>query len=566
MRRLRDIFAEKEFTMIAKLNMNRFLLLIFMLLNYFHVVSLSSGVPELTDRSIKTIYCELDSLKNNYEILSRAFRQLDGHQKYKIVLPSGIFYLKSSNEETHLFSLNDVGEFEIEGENTLFIIESPDKGFLKLNNCKTGKISGINIDYSTLPYTQGEIMSVNEDSLEFVFKTDDGFSSPLADNFLNSKTKWGVLFDEYKKLKTSAHNLIPTRVITRIRTGVYLVKTQPHVMKSLESGDKFAIIARYNGRPTYAINDCKDISFTNNTHYAGPAGSFGLKESSDIRIEGCNVKLKKGRRISQNADCIHVTPGRVGPTIRNCLFEGQMDDAINIKTQLLYIDEIVGPGLCLVSGRVIKGDTLDLFDPVSGRLIDSMIVMAAKVRGRNTLIEVNNEMPAIRIGRGKDKDMFFNRSMSNKGFIIENNIFRNSRRYGMLIQACDGYIGNNRFENISTAAIVLQNSAGWPEGFVPKRVLIENNSIINCGFDNTYWTELKQPAPIIIRTTTTSRKKAIWQGVQDIRLIGNIIRSNSDYDVFLYGVRSMLLKNNNQQRPGGVSVFKENCSDIIIEP
>lgn len=100
-----------------------------------------------------------------------------------------------------------------------------------------------------------------------------------------------------------------------------------------------------------------------------------------------------------------------------------------------------------------------------------------------TKIKIDARFENLQIGRDKTKDMFFNDSKSNDNFVIKNNVFRNSRRYGMLIQAKNGIIEGNILENLSTGAITLQNSASWPEGFVPRNIVIENNKIRNAGFD-----------------------------------------------------------------------------------
>lgn len=554
--------------MIDELNIKRKFIISFYLIAQSVIFLLYSSAKKTLSLNQKFIIkCDLQEKGNNYEIIARAFSKIKGQNNCKIVFPSGTYNLASEVETTHLFAIDGISNFEIEGNNTHFIIDEPDKGFIKFKNCSNGLIRGISIDYSTLPYTQGEIILVSRDSLSFVFNIDETYKSPLSRNFEKSKTKWGILFDKKNQtLKDSALNLIQAKSIIPLSETKFKVYTMPHAISSVGMGDSFAIIARYNGRSTYAVDQCVNILFSDNVHYAGPAGSFGLRESSGIQIERCNVIRKSGRLISQNADCVHVTPGKRGPEIRGCIFEGQMDDAINIKTQLLYIDSIINKYECLLSGVVNKGDTLDLFDPRTGNLIDSLIVLSVQKNGGKTRAKFEKSLPEIQTGRGKDKDMFFNRSMSNQGFVIQNNIFRSSRRYGMLIQASNGVIENNLFENISTAAIVLQNSANWPEGFVPKRVLIKNNTIRNCGFDKNYWNEVNQVAPIVIRTTTCHKNIAKWQGVECIRLINNDVSSNGKYDIYLSGTKNILLLNNRLTGPELKSVFIENCSNVNLQP
>lgn len=485
----------------------------------------------------------------------------------KLFFPKGVYNIRTENDNTHCFHLNEVSNFVLEGDSATIIIENPTHGFLKLKNCKSGIIKGFSVDYSILPFTQGTVSKVNPEKNTFVFEADHIGSLPTDQNFVNAKTKWGTLYDKSRKtLKNLAPNLIPVKNIEKLNiAGSFQITTTPNVIQYIEKGDPFAIIARYNGRPTYDVNFCYQLTFMNNTNFAGPAGGFGLKESSSISILDCKVQRKEGRLISQDADCVHVTPGYVGPWIENCLFEGQMDDAINIKTELSYILEVLGKNEFLVSANLQQGDMLSLFNPREGILIGRCKVIKSSRSGKGTIIQTDREFSSLNVGREKDKDMFFNQSKANENFVIKNNIFRNSRRYGILIQATNGIIEGNRMENLSTGAITLQNSASWPEGFVPSDVVIKGNTITNCGFDKSYWAEGENVAPILIRTTTCTKEKAQWQGIQRIEITNNNIKSNSKRAIYLSGAQDVNIENNHSTALSSDLYFQDNCSNVVIK-
>jgi hypothetical protein len=484
----------------------------------------------------------------------------------KLFFPKGVYNIGSENNNPYSFSLNGVSDFVLEGDSATILMENPTQAFLELSNCKLGIIKGFSVDYKTLPFTQGTITEVNPIKNTFVFEADHIGSLPTDQNFVNSKIKWGTLYDKNRKtLKNNAPNLIPVKSIEKSNiASSFQITTTPSVIQYIEKGDPFAIIARYNGRSTYKVKSCYQITFMNNTNFAGPAGGFGLRESSNINILNCNVLRKEGRLISQNADCVHVTPGYIGPWIENCIFEGQMDDAINIKTELSYILAVLGKNEFLVSADLQQGDSLSLFNPREGILIGICKVIKSSRSGERTIIQTDKEFSSLNVGTGKDKDMFFNQTKANQGFVIKNNTFRNSRRYGILIQAKNGIIEGNRMENLSTGAITLQNSASWPEGFVPSDVLIKDNTIINCGFDKSYWAEGENVAPVLIRTTTCTKGNALWKGVQRIEIINNNIKSNSKRAIYLNGAKDIKIENNHSSALSSDLYFQENCSNIEI--
>lgn len=506
--------------------------------------------------------------KNDWKGISEALNACEKKRgKVQLFFPKGTYNIKLNSitpNTTHAFELKNINNLIIEGDSAIIIIENPEIGFMSLNNINNGIIKGFTIDYKTLPFAQGEITNLNTDNNSFFFEIDNIGGSPCDENFKNSKTKWGVLFDKNNNriLKDKAPNLIPIKEISHTdKNNLFCITTTKNVINQIAENDPFAIIARYNGRPTYSINHCQRITFTDNIQYSGPAGSFGIRESAAIGIINCQIKQKSDRLISQNADCIHVTPGYEGPWIENCLFEGQMDDAINIKTELVYILRRISDNEFIVSNKLKKGDKLSLFNPRKGILIGTCNI----IESNKNHIKIDKVFPPLEIGKGKDKDMFFNDSKSNRNFVIKNNIFRNSRRYGMLIQAKDGIIEGNKFENISTGGITLQNSASWPEGFVPQNIIIQNNILKNTGFDKSYWMEGYAASPIILRTTTFNKKQAKWQGVRNIQIKNNKIISNSDNAIYISGAENIYIENNECITIGASPYYQENCKNIIIK-
>lgn len=511
-----------------------------------------------------------NSGRNDWESFNRAFSKMQqAGEKVKLVIPAGTYHLEAPSDRTYLFRLQNITEFIIEGQDVLLIIDNPVQAFLNLNSCSKGIIKGISVDYSILPFAQGRITGVDKSNLTFDFEVDSISPSPLAKNFVESNTKWGVLFDKNKptELKKKSVNLVAIRNIsTLIPEKLFRITTQRNAIEDLEFNDPFAIIARYNGRATYNTTRSQRITFLNNTNYAGPAGGFSSRDSDELAYVNCRIIQKEGRLISQNADCMHVLPGRIGPWVEHCLFEGQMDDAINLKTELVYIKEVIAPNQFVVTSQLSMNDKLALFNPREGVLIGECAVLRIVKHAAGYLITTDKDFDNLRTGTDKTSDMFFNMNKSNAGFILKDNIFRNSRRYGMLVQATNGLIEGNRFENISTGAIVLQNSAGWPEGFVPSQVMISNNIIHNCGFDKSFWNEREQAAPVMLRTNTYTKTQALWQGISNITIKGNEIHSNSDKAVFISGAKNVwLVKNKGSVKGGGDLYALENHSQIVIE-
>ena len=239
-----------------------------------------------------------DDNKNDWPAICRALAECErSGGGVRILFPKGIYQIKVGERKsklTHAFSLSNVSDFIIEGDGAILILENPDVALMTLKNCQAGVIKGLTIDYKTLPFTQGAVVDVDINGKTFTFRSDGKGGRPTDDNFAKSKTKWGVLFDRENNrlLKDKAPNLVPIREVSNLGDkNLFRIVTTQNVIEQIAVDDPFAMIARYNGCSTYSVNQCRQITFLNNIHYAGPAGSFGLRESTGISI-GLSVRMQ----------------------------------------------------------------------------------------------------------------------------------------------------------------------------------------------------------------------------------------------------------------------------------
>lgn len=516
-----------------------------------------------------------DDGKDDWRALSRAFAALseaaDGEPVRLKIAPGRYEITSRDTETTHCFSLEGLKWFEIDAEGAEFYVTDPTKALISISKCQFGIIRGIRLDYAELPFTQGRIHNIRVEEKTYDFTPDEGFPAPDGANFLQSKTRWGSLFQEDgSMLKDGVSNLVQVFSVKQLDNGAFRIATGNNVIRQLHENDRLAIIARYNGRSSYRIVDSWQISLIDLVNHAGPAGGFSSVKSM-INVLGCSVEKRPGRLISQNADCIHVTPAEFGPWIEGCLFEGQQDDAINIKTELVRIEAHPTPDRFVVSGTLQAGDSLRLYAPVEGDMLGWFKVTSVRRLGgpRSQITVTPGYDGALTCGRGKECHMFFNDNRANRGFVIRNNVFRNSRRYAMLIQAVDGKIEGNRIEHTSTAAIVLQNSASWPEGFVPRNVIIRNNVIDHCGFDASFRALGDLAAPVMMATNVCGSRNgaqpARWKGVEGIVFEQNTVYAPISSAVFLSGVSDSRFTRNRFHTNQAEAIKCRNCARLTIE-
>lgn len=519
-----------------------------------------------------------DDGANDWEAIRQAFdyvQQKGGNVRLTFTPGSYRLAPTTVSNRTHCFSLTGVQNFVIDFRHAELVIEDPTIGLLNLKNCLNGVVCHAVVDYDPLPFTQGRIESPNGGEGYLVYRIDEGFPGLDAEHLLQAPACWATVKDssDPRVLKPGTRNLIPFREVggkrwEKLSDGTYRINVVPNYY-ALQSGDPMVVIGRYNGRPTFTVADCERVTFDGNTLYAGPAGGHGLIRSPEVAIINTRIQYREGRLLSQNADCVHANASRIGPWIESCIFEGQCDDAVNLKTQMLKILQAVSADTYLLSDEPRLADVLWLFNPRDGELLGQARVLSAVSAAGGCLVKLDKSFSGLRVGETADCDMFFNDYCSNESFVIRNNIFRNSRRYGLLIQATHGKIENNEFSGLSSSGIVMQNNASWPEGFVPYQVAVSGNLIHDCGFEYTYVEEAL--SPIVIRTNAYIEQTAAgyqppkWKGVRDIVLDNNIVRTESASGISVWDADGITFRYNRIECMGETPIRTERCTNIVKE-
>ncbi|SED13969.1 parallel beta-helix repeat (two copies) [Tenacibaculum sp. MAR_2009_124] len=502
----------------------------------------------------------------------------------KLIFGKGVYNLHTNANKTHLINLKKANNILIEGNDAKIIIHDPLKGFFSLFNSKNIIVKNLYIDYDPLPFTQGRIVGVHLKNRTFDLKIDHGFPSLKHKMFQKASRVWGMLMDEKTpgKLKDGAPNLYQSKQFEELSGGIFriTVKSQK-LLKHMEINDSYVHIARTNGRTIFKTDRSKDVTYLNITSYSSPAGTYNAGNMKEWSIIGCKVKLKKGRIHSANADCLHIKGSSIGPWVENCLFEGYSDDAVNLKSSKRYILNQVSPTEIVLNKKVKKGSILRIYNPREGILIGKFkVIRSQKIGKEKVKITLNNALKAtLDVGATKKHDIAYLDSESNESFVIRNNVFKNARRYGILLQSSNGVIENNIFENLSQSAITINNGVDWGEGFVAHNITIHSNTFSNCGYDSVY---LSNPnaAAITLRVVKLKNLKGKgkwygvtttdWKGLNNISITNNSFSYNKHALSIECSINTVIKSNTFNRNPNDLSVesniiYKNNNSNLVFE-
>ncbi len=212
--------------------------------------------------------------------------------------------------------------------------------------------------------------------------------------------------------------------------------------------------------------------------------AFIAQKCENVTIEKCCVTPEEDKCWSAGQDATHFVNCKGLVSVRNNVFENQLDDAVNLhgiytkvekineKEILLAYSHFQSVGIDIYS----KGDKLQFMfpenqKPVAFAEVESVDVLSPKY----TVLKIKNIDGEIKNG------MICENLSDEANAVIEGNVIRNNRARGMLI-AAKGHveIKNNHFHSGGAAIQFESDPFKWYECGGTNDVVIESNFFDDC--------------------------------------------------------------------------------------
>ena len=329
------------------------------------------------------------------------------------------------------------------------------------------------ITYEVAPWVEYEIRDSN-----FVAKGEGWEHVPA----------WGIAFegDTKRLVYTTSDISVGSKHVAEIASRKILA---PWKNKKLIPGT--VVVFRGYGRPTPGVFMYHDTNTTLENiqvHYAEGMGLLA-QMSENITLDKFSVCLRgkdDPRYFTTQADATHFS-GCKG-LIRSVggLYEGMMDDAINVHSTCLGVMEVVDSHTlkCKYMHRQAVG--FEVFLPgekirfINGPTLEpggtATVKTAVKKNSAEMVITVEEPLPSsVRAGDAVENADFY------PSVVFRNNIVRNNRARGSLFTTPERVlVEGNLFDHSSGSAILLAGDAqGWYESGACHEVVIRKNTFIN---------------------------------------------------------------------------------------
>ncbi len=366
-------------------------------------------------------------------------------------------------------------------------------GMFGFFSCKDVKLEGVVIDYDQAPFIQGTIVVIDASAGTIDLKLDDGYPEPQPELM---KQKWGIAMDrKARSFKPGTPSVVVIRTFTALGDRVWRLELgNPPDAALLAVGDAFVMRGPGDGNAiTFAKCDVAGVEDV--TIHASPGLCMGfLGCEGDLVVRRVTVRPRPGttRLLSGNVDGIHCQMARKGLLVEDCHFEGMTDDGMNTYDRVRMVTEVISPSKIRVHQTfdMRPGDRLQVMDPKTGLIKGEAGVLAVE----ENVITLDKPVEGVRTSKNilkgitsmnnhLDADVVFNLSTCGAGYVIRNNYFGNFRGRGLILRGVNGLIENNVFERTSGKGIVIANEPHWPEGPMPRDIVIRGNQLRGVGTD-----------------------------------------------------------------------------------
>ena len=395
--------------------------------------------------------------------------------------PRKCFYVSNHDhlpQRPVVFPVEGATNLVIRGAGTRLVIDGDAVAFV-FRNCKDVRLEGFDIDW-TEPYCrEAVITSLSSDETRF----------RMVDPYRpQGKCIVRMFRGDTREMVSGVGEVYLDGDAVPCGNGEWSLK---HDFSKDGAGARVGDVLAFRplGRPNPAIfaERATGLAVSNVTVRTAWGMAFLVQCSEDVSWSGGGVRPRQGHYASTHADATHFS--NVGGMVRveNAHFEGMMDDAINVHSTCLGVEEVIGArsircryrhgqaiGFDIFRAgdvlRFVRGDTLD-------RVGEAKVASVSRLSPREIVLTLAKPVPAG-ISAG---DVIEDADLQCAAVFRGNTVTCNRARGALFTTPKKVVIEDNVFDRSTSSALLFSGDAGsWYESGACTDVTIRGNTFRNC--------------------------------------------------------------------------------------
>lgn len=391
-------------------------------------------------------------------------------------------------------SLADLRSVTIDGQGSTFLFHGQMLPVL-IQDSEKVTLRGISIDFPRPHHSQGVIAKVDRESYElevdpklYPHEIRKGWFLHKGEGWESADWGNGIVFDgKTHEIVAGTGDFGYKSKVTELATGRYRVEKDLSA-SGVKAGDRLTMRHSSRPHPGIFIYRAKDTMLDQvNIRQAAGMGILAQR-SENIRLKGGGVNLAPGtdRYFTTNADATHYSNCKGEIISEDGLYEGMMDDAINVHATCLRIEEKTGPRS--LRAKYVHGQAVGFEVALPGETMRGIrakhlepcplgkVATIRRLATDEVEIGFSNDIPE-NLGKGdaiENADWF-------PSVVFRGNTVRNNRARGTLFTTPHSVlVEGNTFDKSSGSALLLAGDAnGWYESGACADVVIRKNIFRN---------------------------------------------------------------------------------------
>lgn len=254
----------------------------------------------------------------------------------------------------------------------------------------------------------------------------------------------------------------------------------------IKNGDVLGLKSGYRPYPAMVIYRAKNITLDNVKIHSSQGMAIISQRSENIHFIRSGSTYGEGRYVSATADATHFSNCKGSIVVEDGIFEGMMDDAINIHSTSMKIEEIINQSSIRIQYIHHQSVGFETFLPGEKvQFIKSDTLENDEIRTVANVVKLSTTELILRIEGSIPSSITVGDSVENGEYYpsvtFKNNIVRNNCARGCLFTTPkDVIVENNYFDYTSGSVLLLAgDAANWYESGACKNVIIRRNRIYN---------------------------------------------------------------------------------------
>ena len=368
-------------------------------------------------------------------------------------------------------------------------------------DCENCKLENIAVDTRVPQITQVEVLE-NDTENGYItyriapyvnYRIDNGRLVVYGSNW-EFVPSWGIAFEGDTKhiIYTTSDIGVGTSGVEEIEPRVIRAPWRDH---RLVPGSVIAMRSYARPTPGIFVTECNNTTLLNSCVFYAEGMGLLAQMSENLTLDGFRVALREGgdRYFTTQADATHFSGCKGKIASVNGLYEGMMDDAINVHGTYLRVVQRLDDNTLV--GRYMHGQAYGFYWGGAGDSVQFVRSDVMEIAEGNRVVEIAPYDKELLAGCKEFKIKFekpLPADIANGKYGIENlewtpevyfagNTIRNNRARGALFSTPKStLVENNLFDHTSGTAILLCGDCnGWFETGACRDVVIRNNHFVN---------------------------------------------------------------------------------------